>query len=130
MVPAHLASAADAGVELKVRQVTVRRDLFGAEGWGRDAARIRGEVHADFLPVTADRSGFVRDSGEYLAFRRVMAGVMEETRRVIGRLVDRKERARARQAVREAFRRIERALAKNPGLSRRRGKIDPRRRGA
>ncbi len=117
VVPAHLASLADAGVEVKVRQVTVRRDLFGAEGWGRDAARIRGEVHADFLPVTADRSGFVRDSDEYRAFREAMARVMEETRRVIGRLVDRKERARARQAVREAFRRIERALARNPDLS-------------
>lgn len=44
---------------MKLRQVTVRRDLFGAEGWGRDAARIRGEVHADFL---SPRQAYERQS--------------------------------------------------------------------
>jgi len=117
VLPAHLASTSDMGVEVKVRQVTVRRELFGMEAWGRDAARIRGMVHADFLPVTADRSGFLRDSAEYQAFGAAMAGVIEEVRQTLGRLSDRKERQRARQAVREAFRRVQQALARNPELS-------------
>lgn len=117
IVPAHLASTLDMGVEVKVRQVTVRRELFGMETWGKEAARVKGEVHADFLPVTADRSGFVKDSDEYRAFTQVMQGIVEEVRRTLGGLSDRKERQRARRAVKEAFRRVQRALARNPDLS-------------
>jgi hypothetical protein len=115
IVPAHLASTTDVGIEIKVRQVTVRRDLFGLEG--RDAARIRGEVHADFLPVTADRTGFVRDTDEYRVFLEVMDRVAAAVRTTLDHLSDRTERQKSRQAVREAFRRIQRALAKNPDLS-------------
>ena len=117
ILPAHLASTTEMGIEVKIRQVAVRRELFGIEAWGREAARIRGELHADFLPITADRSGFVKDTDEYHAFLAVMQGVLEQVRRTLGRLSDRKERRRARQAVRAAFRRIQRALAKNPDLS-------------
>lgn len=117
IVPAHLASATDLGIEIKVRQATVRRELFGMESWGKEAARIKGEVHADFLPITADRSGFVKDQEEYHAFLLVMDGVMADVRRTLGHLSDRTERQKTRQAVREAFRRIQRALAKNPDLS-------------
>jgi len=117
IIPSHLTSAVDIGIEVKVRQVTVRRELFGAEEWGRDSARMKGEVHADFLPVTADRSGFVLDSEEYRAFLEVMERVMVEVRKALNQLSDRTERQKTRQAVREAFRRIQRALAKNPDLS-------------
>jgi Histidine kinase-, DNA gyrase B-, and HSP90-like ATPase len=115
IVPVHLASTTEVGIEVKVRQVTVRRDLFGTDG--RDAIRIRGEVHADFLPVTADRTGFVRDTEEYRAFLQVMERVTAGVRTTLGQLSDRTERQKGRQAVREAFRRIQRALAKNPDLS-------------
>jgi hypothetical protein len=117
IVPAHMASATDLGIEIKVRHVTVRRELFGMQSWGREAARIRGEVHADFLPVTADRSGFVQDRDEYRAFLEVMDRVVAEVRRALGHLSDRKERQKTRHAVREAFRRIQLALARNPDLS-------------
>lgn len=117
IVPAHQASTLMLGIEVKVRQVTIRRELFGMDAWGREAARVQGEVHADFLPVTADRSGFVLDSQEYHAFLHTMNRVMAEVQRALGSLADRKERSRARQAVREAFRRIQNALAKNPDLS-------------
>jgi len=117
IVPAHLASTLEMGIEVKVRQVTVRRELFGMEAWGREAARVKGEVHADFLPVTADRSGFVRDSDEYRAFAQVIHAVMQEVQRALGRLSDRKERRQTRRAVKEAFHRVQRALAMNPDLS-------------
>ncbi len=117
IVPAHQASALGLGIEVKVRQVTVRRELSGMETWGREAARVQGEVHADFLPVTADRSGFVVDREEYRTFQQIMERVMVEVRGALGRLSDRKERQKTRQAVREAFRRIQNALARNPDLS-------------
>ncbi len=99
IVPAHQASGLGLGIEVKVRQVTVRRELFGMEAWGREAARVQGEMHADFLPVTADRSGFVVDREEYRAFQQIMERVMVEVRGALGRLSDRKERQKTRQAV-------------------------------
>jgi len=100
-----------------VKQVTIRRDLFGAETWGKVAARIRGEVHADFLPITSDRSGFVLDSPEYQAFRQVMERVMAEVRSILNRLIGRGERRAASRALGEAMERVTRALLKNPDCS-------------
>src|SRR3989338_6790007 len=37
------------GIECKVKQVTVKREYFGMDTWGRDMARVRGLIYADFL---------------------------------------------------------------------------------
>lgn len=117
ILPATAASVEDVGIEIKVKQVTVRRDLFGAEFWGKVAARIRGEVHADFLPVTSDRTGFVKDSSEYQAFEATMERVMGEVRAVLGHLAGKREKRAASRALNEAMRRILRALQRNPDFS-------------
>lgn len=103
----------DVGIEIKVRGVTVRRDLFGMEKWGRGAERIMGEVNADFLPVTSDRSGFVIDSPEYVSFLAAMEKVKEEIRSQVGRLKDKGENRKISRALREAMERVEKALLKN-----------------
>ena len=117
VLPASVADPGPPGIEIKVKQVTVRRDLFGAEAWGRAAERLRGELHADFLPVTTDRSGFVQDSAEFLAFREVVNRVMNEVRGILRQLTGQRERRAASKALREALERIQRALARNPDLS-------------
>lgn len=117
ILPASAGGADPPGIEVKVKQVTVRRELFGAEAWGRAADRIRGEVHADFLPVTTDRSGFVLDSAEYGNFRQAMDRVMQEARSVLRQLTGQRERRAAARALREALERVHRALARNPDLS-------------
>ncbi len=117
VLPASAADLGPPGIEIKVKQVTVRRDLFGAEAWGRAADRLRGEIHADFLPVTTDRSGFVQDSAEYLAFREVIARVMNEVRAILRQLTGQREKRAASKALREALERIHRALLRNPDLS-------------
>lgn len=117
ILPSSAASLDEVGIEIKVKQVTVRRDLFGAEFWGKVAARIRGEVHADFLPVTSDRTGFVKDSPEYQAFEATMERVMGEVRSVLGHLAGKREKRAASRALNEAMRRILRALQRNPDFS-------------
>ena len=117
VLPASISDPGPPGIEIKVKQVTVRRDLFGAEAWGRAAERLRGEIHADFLPVTTDRSGFVQDSPEYLAFRETVARVMNEVRAILRQLTGQRERRAASRALREALERIHRALSRNPDLS-------------
>ncbi|TMA10134.1 MAG: ATP-binding protein [Deltaproteobacteria bacterium] len=117
ILPASAASIEALGIEIKVKQVTIKRDLFGAETWGKAAARIRGEVHADFLPITSDRTGFVMDSPEYVAFQQTMQRVMTEVRSVLNRLTGQRERRAASRALGEAMERVTRALVRNPDFS-------------
>ena len=59
ITPKTMASTKDLGVEIKVKGATVKRELFGLETWGKAVARIKGEIQANFLPITSDRSNFV-----------------------------------------------------------------------
>ena len=83
------------------------------EKWGRGAERIMGEVNADFLPVTSDRSGFVIDSPEYVSFLAAMEKVKEEIRCQVNLLKDKWENRKISRALREAMERVEKALLKN-----------------
>ena len=117
ILPETAASTENMGIEVKVKQVTVTREFFGMETWGKAMARVRGEVNADFLPVTSDRTGFVRDSEEYIAFLNVMDRVMAEVKTVLHKLTLKKEGKKVSKALNEALKRVYRALAKNPDLS-------------
>ena len=117
ILPSSTASPVELGIEVKVKQVTIKRDLFGLEHWGKVSSRIRGEVYADFLPVTTDRSGFIIDSIQYQTFQRVMDKIVQEVDAVLKRLAGRKERQRASKALKEALQRVHRSLALNQDLS-------------
>jgi hypothetical protein len=117
ILPASRAAADSLGLEVKVRGVTVRRELFGMQAWGKLVTRVRGEVNADFLPLTADRSNFVVDSSEYAAFLEAMGKVMAEVETALRQIALRKEDRVARRAVLEALDRIETALRRHPDLS-------------
>ena len=117
ILPQTLASADELGIEIKVKQVTVRRELFGMETWGKIMARVRGEVNADFLPITSDRTGFIKDSPEYKTFLGVMEKVFEEVKKVLHRLTAKKEGRIVSRALNEALHRIHKALCRNPELS-------------
>ena len=117
ILPSSIASPSNLGIEVKVKQITVKREFFGLEHWGKVASRVRGEVHADFLPVTTDRSGFIMDSPQYQAFRDVMEKVVLEVDDVLKRLAGRTEKRRTSKALKDALHRIHRALALNPDLS-------------
>jgi hypothetical protein len=117
ILPASHAATDSLGLEVKVRSVTVRRELFGMQAWGKLVTRVRGEVNADFLPLTADRSNFVVDSPEYVAFTEAMVRVMAEVEAALRQIALRKENRVARRAVQEALDRIEVALRRHPDLS-------------
>ncbi len=116
ILPASRASDS-LGLEVKVRGVTIRRELFGMQAWGKLVTRVRGEVNADFLPLTADRSNFVVDSPEYAAFLEAMGKVTAEVEAALRQIALRKENRVARRAVLEALDRIETALRRHPDLS-------------
>ena len=117
ILPSSTASPVELGIEVKVKQVTVKREFFGLDHWGKMVSRIRGEIHADFLLVTTDRSGFVLDSPQYHAFQKVMEKVIQEVDDILKRLAGRKEKQKASKTLKEALQRVHRALALNPDLS-------------
>ncbi|MDA8078545.1 MAG: ATP-binding protein [Nitrospiraceae bacterium] len=117
ILPQTMATTEELGIEVKVKQVTVRRELFGMETWGKAMARVRGEVNADFLPVTSDRTGFVKDSAEYRACTTVMEKQVEEVRKLLVRLTAKKEGRVVSRALNDALHRIYKALYRNPELS-------------
>ncbi len=117
IVPTSMASVKDLGIDVKVKGVTVKRDLFGMETWGKAVARIKGEIHANFLPITSDRSNFVTDSGEYQEFLKVMEKIIGIIKKKLGKEADRREDRRASRALNEALQRIHKALALNPEFS-------------
>ena len=117
ILPESRASAENLGIEVRVKGATIRRELFGMESWGKVVSRIRGEVHADFLPITSDRSGFIVDSPEYQAFSGVMGKIMREVKSILGRMSGKQERRKTSIVLKEALDRVHRALARNPDFS-------------
>jgi len=110
-------TAENLGIEVKVKQVTVKRELFGMETWGKAMARVRGEVNADFLRITSDRTGFITDSPEYQELLKVMGRVMENVKASLQKLTVKKESRKVSRALKDALQRIYKALAANPDLS-------------
>lgn len=110
-------TATELGIEIKVKQVTIRRELFGMETWGKAMARVRGEVNADFLPITSDRTGFIKDSAEYQEFLKIMEKIMENVKAALQKLSLKKESKKVSRALKEALQRIYKALSANPDLS-------------
>jgi len=117
IIPSSQASTHDLGIECKVKQITIKRELFGMESWGKSVARVKGEVHADFLPFTTDRSGFIIDSEEYEVFFRIMKQVMGYVREVLTEMTSQKENVKTRRALKDAIVRVQKALALNPDFS-------------
>ena len=117
ILPAYRASKDDMGIEIKVKGVTVRRELFEMASWGKAATRVRGEINADFLPLTSDRSGFLEDSPEYKLFLKAMDKTMIEVRRAFNLLTSQRENRRVSRALKEALQRVHQALVLNPEFS-------------
>ncbi len=107
----------EAGIEIKVKQVTICRESAGLENSRELLERMRGELHADFLPVTSDRTSFIKDSPEYLAFSEKFQKIVAEVKQIFGKLSGRQEKRKASRALNEALDRITSALLKNPELA-------------
>lgn len=117
ILPASSASTLDLGIDVKVKKVTIKRELFGMETWGQAMTRIRGEIHADFLPITSDRSGFIIDSEEYQTFHKMMEKVIAEVKKMLTHLSEQSHGRKASRVLKNALERIKYSLARHPELS-------------
>jgi hypothetical protein len=110
------ASPLEMGIQVRVKGVMVKREYFGIQTWGKEGTRVRGEVNADFLPVTSDRSGFRTDSDEYQVFHETMTTLLTDVKKQLNRLSDVKDTKKIRRALKEVLDRIQTALIQNPEL--------------
>jgi hypothetical protein len=117
ILPETASSSKEPGIEVKVKQVTVKRELFGMETWGKTIGRISGEINADFLPITSDRTGFLKDSSQYETLLAIMENIMGEVKTILQKLAGKKEGRKVSRALKEALQKIYKALAANPDLS-------------
>ena len=105
-----------AGIQCKVKGVTIKRDFFGLENLGSPAKKIYGFVNTNFLPITSDRTGFITDSPEYQAFEEIMQQISKRVREQLRILADERGNRKINRRLKEAMKRIERALLHNPDL--------------
>jgi hypothetical protein len=105
-----------AGIQCKVKGVTIKRDFFGLENLGSPAKKIYGFVNANFLPITSDRTGFITDSPQYRAFEEVMQQIAKRVREQLRILADERGNRKINRRLKEAMKRIEKALLHNPDL--------------
>ncbi|MBI5621064.1 ATP-binding protein [Candidatus Gottesmanbacteria bacterium] len=105
------------GIAVKVKGMTIRREMFGLESLHQlPARRLTGEINVDFLPLTSARDNFLKETPEYGVF----CTVMEKKVRKIAR--DMKASSSSRQdfktdaALSNALSLVKHALKKNPDI--------------
>lgn len=108
------ADVLEAGISCKVKGASIKKDFFGLEKFPQVAARISEEVCVDFLPITSDRTNFIKDSSEYKAFQKVMQVVIERVKKVLDEMSDFKENRRIKKTLKEIVDKVQKALILNP----------------
>jgi len=116
-VPTARENIADTGITIRVKQIAITKSLFGYNtSHAIGAARLRGSINADFLPITSSRDSIIQDTDEYNIvyenMRQFLRGVLREAKR----LAYQKENNHASEILRDALDRIGRAFKKNPDM--------------
>lgn len=103
------------GIECKVKQVLIKRELFGLEkSHNLGISRITGEVNADFLPILASRDNFIRDSLEYQLFKQLITSVLTKILDDFKKESERKNLKKISKELKEVLDRVRKALELNP----------------
>jgi len=103
------------GVECRVKQVLIKRDLFGLERkYHQGLNKITGSINADFLPLISSRVDFTRDSAEYKLFYQLMQKRLERVLAEIKKQSETKNLEKVSRELREVMKQIKEALILNP----------------
>ena len=103
------------GVECRVKQVFIKRELFGSEKKHQQGtSRITGSVNADFLQLISSRSDFIVDSPEYKLFYQLMQAELEKVLKDIKEQSDIKNIKKITKELQETMKNIREALLLNP----------------
>lgn len=105
------------GIAVKVRGMTIRREMFGLEALHQlPARRLTGEINADFLPLTSARDNFLQDTPQYAVFRAVMEKKVRKIARDIKATGALRQDLKTDAALSNALSLVKQALKKNPDI--------------
>ncbi|MEA1936506.1 MAG: ATP-binding protein [Patescibacteria group bacterium] len=103
------------GVECRVKQVFIKRELFGLDKKHQQGvSRITGSVNADFLQLISSRSDFIKDNSEYKLFHQLMQAELEKVLKDIKEQSDIKNIKKITKELQETMQQIREALLLNP----------------
>lgn len=103
------------GIECQVKQVLIKRDFFGIDKVHQvGLSRITGQVNADFLSVTADRTDFIKDDPAYQLFYKIIKSELEKVLKELKKESEAKYLKKVTRELREVMDRIREALKFHP----------------
>ncbi|TSC61439.1 MAG: ATP-binding domain-containing [Parcubacteria group bacterium Gr01-1014_48] len=108
-------TVAEAGITIRVRGVAVTTSLFGFEqSRAIGLSRLRGTLHADFLPITSSRDNIIVESPEFQAVHGPLRTEINKVLREARESALAKENVQASRVLKDALDKIGRALKRNP----------------
>lgn len=115
IIASNLSDVGEGGIECRVKQVLVKRELFNLDKFHeKGIRRVTGFVNVDFLPLTSGRTDFIRDSEEFKFFDKIMRAELENIVKTLKKDFNKKHIARISQDLKEALSNIRHALKLNP----------------
>ena len=105
------------GIGIRVKNVLIKRETFRIERMhSLSTRRLTGELNADFLPITAAREDFVKDSKEYEEFEKVMSKKLKRVIKSLEKSVISYRDKKAERILSDALLTIREALKKNKDI--------------
>ena len=105
------------GIGIRVKGILIKRETFNIEAnHSLSVKRLTGEVGADFLPITASREEFIKDSTEYQEFEKIMAKKLRRVVNSIKQSAASYQDKKAEQVLSEALITVREALKKNMSI--------------
>ncbi len=105
------------GIGIRVKNVLIKRETFGIERLhSLSTRRLTGDLNADFLPITASREDFVKDSKEYEEFIKVMSRKLKRVIRSLEKSVISYRDKKAERILSDALLTVREALKKNKDI--------------
>ena len=108
-------SVSKPGLECRVKQVLIKRDLFEMEKkYHRGLTRITGSINADFLPLISSRSDFITDSEEYKLFYKLIQTELNKVLHDLQKKDKTKNLKKITKELQDIMKKIREALVLNP----------------
>lgn len=110
-------TADDSGIGIYVKNTLITKETFGLELTKRlGATRLRGKIHADFLPITSNRENIIRNTPEFVSVREVVDKEIRKMLKVAKALANQRADQRSSQALKDAMSKLGKALNKQDYL--------------
>ncbi|MBU1131306.1 ATP-binding protein [Patescibacteria group bacterium] len=103
------------GVECRVKQVFIKRDLFGLDKkYHQGYQRICGYINADFLPLISSRSDFIIDDPKYKLFCQIITAELDKILQDLKKQKENKNIQKITKELQQTMQQIKQALQLNP----------------